>query len=107
MPKTAIAADSNGQLRALVPVTHYFDLKRRCRDCHHNFIFFVKEQRHWYETFHFYIGADCVRCIDYRTADRTTKQLRWRYETLLKQTARFDQEAVELAEIVRNHHAIS
>lgn len=96
--ETAIAADPKRQPNATVPVTHYFDLKRKCRDCGRNFIFFAEEQRHWYETLHFYLGADCVRCIDCRVAERDTKRLRGRYEAMLNQSERSDREAFELAE---------
>lgn len=96
--ETAIAANPKRQPNATVPVTHYFDLKRNCRDCGRNFIFFAEEQRHWYETLHFYLGADCVRCIDCRVAERDTKRLRERYEAILNQSGRSDREAIELAE---------
>src|SRR5437660_274874 len=33
IPGTAIKADLSGQTPATVPVTHYFDLERTCRDC--------------------------------------------------------------------------
>jgi len=96
--ETAIAANRDRQPNATVPVTHYFDLKRSCRDCGRNFIFFADEQRHWYETLHFYLGADCVRCIDCRVAQRNTIRLRQRYEMLLNQPERSDREMLELAE---------
>tara|TARA_R110002073_G_scaffold329790_1_gene512811 strand:- start:2788 stop:3384 length:597 start_codon:yes stop_codon:yes gene_type:complete len=96
--ETAIVANTDCQGDATVPVTHYFDLRRQCRDCGRNFIFFADEQRYWYETLHFYLGADCVRCIDCRVAERDTKRLRERYETLLNHTERSDLDALELAE---------
>lgn len=96
--ETAIAANPERQPNATVPVTHYFDLKRKCRDCGRNFFFFADEQRHWYETLHFYLGADCVRCIDCRVLERETKRLRERYETLLNQGEWSDRDALELAE---------
>ncbi|QDS88495.1 hypothetical protein EC9_26860 [Rosistilla ulvae] len=96
--ETAIVANTDRQPDATIPVTHYFDLRRQCRDCGRNFIFFADEQRHWYETLHFYLGADCVRCIECRVAERDTKRLREIYETLLNQNARSDRDALELAE---------
>lgn len=95
--ETAIAANTDRQPGATVPFTHYFDLKRKCRDCGRNFIFFADEQRHWYETLHFYLGADCVRCIDCRVIERDTKRLRERYEMILSQTERSDRDGFELA----------
>ena len=91
-------ADTTRQPNATVPVTHYFDLKRKCRDCGRMFIFFADEQRHWYETLQFYLGADCVRCIDCRVAQRNTAQLRERYESLVNLPSRNESETIELAE---------
>ena len=96
--KTAIAANTDRQLGALVPVTHYFDLKRQCRDCGRSFIFFAEEQRHWYETLHFHVGADCVRCTECRVNDRHTKRLRKRYQSLLHKAKRSDLDDLRLAE---------
>lgn len=98
IPNTAIVANTDRQPNATVAVTHYFDLIRRCRDCDHSFIFFAEEQRHWYETLHFYLGADCVRCIDCRVAERDTKRLRDRYETLLGEIDRTEADTLELAD---------
>ncbi|QDT02186.1 hypothetical protein K227x_05570 [Rubripirellula lacrimiformis] len=70
VPDTAIVANTARQPNATFPVTHYFDLKRRCRDCDRPFLFFAEEQRYWYETLQFYLGVDCVRCIDCRVAER-------------------------------------
>jgi len=98
IPDTAIEANTDRQPNATVPVTHYFDLKRKCRDCGRHFIFFAEEQRHWYETLQFYLGADCVRCIDCRLVERDTKRLRERYETLLADNQRSDADILELAE---------
>lgn len=39
IPNTAILADLALQTRATIPVTHYFDLNRQCRDCARFFIF--------------------------------------------------------------------
>jgi Probable zinc-ribbon domain len=99
IPDTAIEANTDRQPNATVPVTHYFDLKRKCRDCGRSFIFFAEEQRYWYETLQFYLGADCVRCIDCRLAERDTKRLRERYETLLADDQRSDADNLDLAEV--------
>ncbi|MCA9179457.1 MAG: zinc-ribbon domain containing protein [Planctomycetales bacterium] len=95
---TAIVAHADRQPSPTVPVTHYFDLKRKCRECGRNFIFFAEEQRHWYETLQFYLGADCVRCIDCRVAERETKRLRAHYEAFLQQPILSDHDALELAD---------
>src|SRR5690554_738010 len=62
IPNTAVEADLSRQSPAAVPVTHYFDVKRACRDCGRPFIFYALEQKHWYEELGFCLEADCVRC---------------------------------------------
>lgn len=49
IPNTAIPADVSRQVPATIPVTHYFDAKRRCADCGRAFLFFAAEQKYWYE----------------------------------------------------------
>jgi len=62
IPGTAIQADLSRQTPATYQVTHYFDVKRFCRDCHRRFIFFAEEQKHWYEELGFPLQADAARC---------------------------------------------
>jgi len=59
---TAVAADLARQSPATVPVTHYEDMDKVCRDCGRRFIFFAEEQKHWYEYLGFPLEADAVRC---------------------------------------------
>ncbi|WP_146406829.1 zinc-ribbon domain containing protein [Allorhodopirellula heiligendammensis] len=75
IPETAIEARPSQQIKATIPVTHYVDLKRRCRDCSRPFIFFAEEQQYWCETLHFYVGADCVRCTECRKEQRRVNGL--------------------------------
>ena len=49
------------QSPAMVPVTHYYDVTRTCRDCDRPFIFFAQEQKHWYEQLGLPLEADCAR----------------------------------------------
>src|SRR5262245_24947594 len=42
---TAVAADLERQSPGTIPVTHYYDLERRCRDCGRLFLFFALEQK--------------------------------------------------------------
>ena len=60
IPNTAILADLSRQSTATVPVTHYFEVKRRCRDCGKPLIFFAVEQQYWYEELGFGLDSDCV-----------------------------------------------
>ncbi|MEK7781116.1 MAG: zinc-ribbon domain containing protein [Verrucomicrobiota bacterium] len=82
IPGTAIPADPSRQNRPTVPVTHYYDIKKVCRDCKEPFIFFAEEQRYWYETLQFTLDADCVRCPKCRKTERSLARTRATYERL-------------------------
>ena len=79
---TAIVANVSRQTSATVPVTHYFDTKRQCRDCTRPFIFFAKEQQFWYEELGFRLDGDCIRCFTCRKKRRGLENARMRYEEL-------------------------
>tara|TARA_A100001391_G_scaffold185888_1_gene154715 strand:- start:1000 stop:1533 length:534 start_codon:yes stop_codon:yes gene_type:complete len=102
IPETAIEARPSQQIKATIPVTHYVDLKRRCRDCSRPFIFFAEEQQYWYETLHFYVGADCVRCTECRKEQRRVNGLRDRYVALTEAgPVLSDDENLELAALAQ------
>jgi putative zinc ribbon protein len=98
IPNTAIAADLSRQPRATVAVTHYFDAKRRCRDCRRPFLFFAEEQKYWYEELGFALESDCVRCIDCRRRQRGLEQKRERYAELLHVPDRTTEQNLEWAD---------
>jgi len=98
IPYTAIAADLSRQPRATIPVTHYFDAKRQCRDCQRSFLFFAEEQKYWYEELGFALESDCVRCIECRQAQRGLEQKRERYAELLHVRDRTLEQDLELAD---------
>ena len=98
IPYTAIAADLSRQPRATIPVTHYFDAKRECRDCQRPFLFFAEEQKYWYEELGFALESDCVRCIECRQAQRGLEQKRERYAELLHVRDRTLEQDLELAD---------
>lgn len=102
IPNTAILADTAKQTRATVPVTHYFDLERRCRDCNRQFIFFAEEQRYWYEELGFGLESDCVRCIDCRKKQQGVARLCDTYESLLHLQPRTEEQTIELASTCLN-----
>jgi hypothetical protein len=79
---TAIRADPTRQKSPTVPVTHYYDLEKICRNCKRPFIFFAEEQQYWYETMRFPLEADCVRCPECRKKERYLARNRATYETL-------------------------
>ena len=84
IPGTAIAADLARQCPATIAVTHYFDTKRACLDCRRPFIFFAAEQKHWYETLHFPLEANCVRCPVCRKRTQVLSRVRREHDTLAK-----------------------
>ena len=98
IPYTAIAADLSRQPRAMIPITHYFDAKRECRDCQRPFLFFAEEQKYWYEELGFALESDCVRCIGCRQAQRGLEQKRERYAELLHVRDRTLELDLELAD---------
>ena len=98
IPNTAVAADLSRQSRATVPVTHYYDVKRRCRDCGRPFIFFAREQKHWYEDLGLPLEAECVRCVPCRKRQHGLAAKRERYEELFHVAERTSGETLEMAE---------
>jgi Probable zinc-ribbon domain len=98
IPNTAIAADLSRQVLATVPVTHYFDMECKCRDCGRQFIFFAKEQKHWYEDLGFSLNSDCVRCVECRKQQQGLGQERERYEMLCHVPERTVEQCLQMAE---------
>ncbi|HEY5707613.1 MAG TPA: zinc-ribbon domain-containing protein [Terrimicrobiaceae bacterium] len=98
IPNTAIPADLSRQSPATVPVTHYFDVKRQCRDCGKPFIFFAAEQKYWYEDLGFGLDSDCVRCVVCRKKQQGIGLKRERYEELFHVADRTTGQNLEMAE---------
>jgi hypothetical protein len=98
IPNTAIPADLTAQTPATVPVTHYFDLERQCRDCGRSFIFFAEEQKHWYERLGFGLESDCVQCVDCRKKRQGMARQREIYESLFHVANKTEEQALEMAE---------
>ncbi len=97
IPNTAIPAKRSLQASATIPVTHYFDVKRKCRDCDKPFIFFAEEQQYWYEELGFGLDSDCVRCVPCRKRQQGVGYKRERYEELFHITGRTVDQNLELA----------
>jgi hypothetical protein len=95
---TAVEADLEKQPPSPIPVLYYFDLKRVCVDCNRPFIFFAEEQKFWYESLGFSLGADCIRCINCRKQQQGNEQRRHRYEELLHKQQRSIEEDFQMAE---------
>jgi hypothetical protein len=98
IPNTAIPADLSRQAKATVQVTHYFDVRRQCRDCGRPFIFFAEEQKYWYEVLGFGLDSDCVRCVPCRKKQQGIAALRERYEDLFHVSHRTVDDTLEMAE---------
>ena len=97
IPHTAVKANLSQQTPATVPVTHYFDLKRTCRDCHRPFIFFAKEQQHWYEELGFGLESDCVCCVECRKKQQGIARQREIYESLFHVPEKNTTETIDMA----------
>lgn len=95
---TAVAADLSRQVPATVPVTHYYDVDKLCRDCGRRFIFFADEQKHWYEELGFPLEADAIRCPPCRKRLQHVARMRQRYEQLFHATERSAEETLEMAD---------
>lgn len=102
VPGTAIAADLSKQRPATVPVTHYYDIDKACRDCGLRFIFFAEEQKYWYEELGFPLDSDAVRCQVCRRRTQEISRLRKRYQELSQVAARTTHEELEMANCCLN-----
>lgn len=95
---TAVESDLSRQTPATVPVTHYYDIDKVCRDCRRRFIFFAEEQKYWYEELGFPLEADAVRCPPCRRRLQHIARARDRYEQLFHVPSRSLDEALEMAD---------
>jgi len=98
IPNTAIPADLSRQSPATVPVSHYYDVKRQCRDCGRPFIFFAEEQKYWYEDLGFALEADCIRCVDCRKKQQGLERRREQYEALFPITDRTTEQDLDMVD---------
>ncbi len=98
IPNTAVKANTDKQLPATIPVTHYFDSKRVCRKCGTYFIFFAEEQRYWYEELNFPLEANMVDCITCRKHEQELGKARKEYESLMAKRNRSNDETLRVVE---------
>ncbi len=96
-PESAIRADTTRQNFTVFPRGYYVDTLKQCRTCGRSFIFFAKEQQHWYEVLGFYIDADCVHCPECRRSDQ---QLRRRFRRYSESIGRADIDDRDLVTLV-------
>ena len=98
IPNTAIPADLSRQTPATVPITHYYDVIRQCRDCGRPFIFFAEEQKHWYGDLGFGLDSNCVRCVPCCKKQQAIARQRERYEYLFHLLNKTPAETLEMAD---------
>jgi hypothetical protein len=96
-PESAIKADTSRQNYTVFPRGYYADVLKQCRTCQRPFIFFAREQQHWYEVLGFYVDADCVHCPECR---RSNQQLRRRFKRNSESVGRSDLKDRELVTLV-------
>lgn len=98
IPDTAVIANLHDQTPATVPVTHYFDIDKKCVDCGRNYIFFADEQKHWYEELGFKLDADSIRCVECRKEQRGLTLKQREFEALCEISNRTVEQNFEMAE---------
>ena len=86
-PQSVLPGDPTRQNYTDHPRRYYVDMLRTCQDCQRPFLFFAREQKHWFETLRFYVDADCVRCTDCRRGARTAQRRLRRYSDLVAKDA--------------------
>lgn len=96
VPNTAVVAHIASQRPATVPVTHYFDARRICRQCQRPFLFFADEQKYWYEELKFPLEADCLECVPCRKDEQQLRVARQKYDALLAAPSRTDGDTLTL-----------
>ena len=85
-PESAIPADVSRQSFTVLPRRYYVDILKQCVMCKRQFIFFAREQQHWYEELGFTIDADCVRCVECRKSDQQLRRRFTRYSEAVRRT---------------------
>lgn len=91
-PESAIPANTARQNFSVFPRGFYVDTLRQCRTCGRSFIFFAREQQHWYEVLGFYVDADCIHCPECRKSDQQLRRRFQRYSANIGRTDNNDQE---------------
>lgn len=98
VPNTAVAADLTKQTPSTMPVTHYYDVVKTCRDCDRLFLFFALEQKYWYEELGFPLESGCGHCPDCRRRRQHVARQRRRFEELYHVADRSTDQNLEMAE---------
>jgi hypothetical protein len=97
-PESAIPANVSRQNYTVLPRRYYVDILKQCRECRRPFIFFAREQEHWYEKLGFTIDADCVRCVECRKSEQRLQRRLKRYSHAIPRDDLDDRELATLVE---------
>ncbi|MBY0419822.1 MAG: zinc-ribbon domain-containing protein [Pararheinheimera sp.] len=93
---TAIPAVISKQNFAVSPRAIYVDIEEKCLVCGCLFLFFALEQKWWFEELQFWVDSHCTRCIHCRRADRETRAMQKRYQSLVQQRELTQEESEQL-----------
>lgn len=96
-PTTRIPAVPSRQNYTVMPRTDYFDVLRKCKDCSRWFVFFAKEQQHWYEELRFFVDSTSLRCAECRREQRHRKEVQRRYSEMLAEP---NPDAVQMTQLL-------
>jgi Probable zinc-ribbon domain len=97
-PESAIPADHSKQNYTTMSHVHwYVDTLRDCRVCRRPFLFFAREQQHWYETLRFRLEVECYECVECRASLRTVRRRLLRYGELVGKRKLLDGDLLLLA----------
>jgi hypothetical protein len=97
-PESAIPANTSRQKYSVFPRRYYVDILKHCRGCSRPFLFFAREQQHWYEELGFTIDADCVRCVECRKSDQSLRRTFKHYSENIERKDLDDKEFTKLIE---------
>jgi hypothetical protein len=86
-PESVLVADTAKQNYSVFPRSYYVDVLRTCQTCERPFIFFAREQRHWFETLKFFVDADCVLCAKCRRESQAIRRRLRRYSDLQRRSS--------------------
>ena len=96
IPNTGIKANTKHHCSA-IPVYVYFDVLKKCVDCKRHFLFFAREQQHWYEELGFAVDADCIRCVECRKERQADEWTNLNYQRLLAKNEKTWEDYLELS----------
>ena len=96
-PTTRIVAVPSRQNYSQMPRPDYFDVLRKCRNCSRWFVFFAKEQQHWFEELQFFVDSACLQCAECRRHERHRKATLRRYAAMLAEP---NPDAVQMTQLL-------